>query len=76
MPQTINVDNLDQFGPEEATKFGKVHVLRNAAKRLFPGEIEREFLEDVADLCNINSGIQAQLKVLDRIRWGYAKWLR
>lgn len=54
----------------------EVHVLRNAAKRLFPGEIEREFLEDVADLCNINSGIQAQLKVLDRIRWGYAKWLR
>jgi nuclear-control-of-ATPase protein 2 len=54
----------------------EVHVLRNSAKRLFPGEIEREFLEDVADLCNINSGIQAQLKVLDRIRWGYAKWLR
>jgi nuclear-control-of-ATPase protein 2 len=54
----------------------EVHVLRNAAKRLFPGEIEREFLEDVSDLCNINSGIQAQLKVLERIRWGYAKWLR
>jgi nuclear control of ATPase protein 2 len=54
----------------------EVHVLRNSATRLFPGEIEREFLEDVADLCNINSGIQAQLKVLDRIRWGYAKWLR
>jgi nuclear-control-of-ATPase protein 2 len=54
----------------------EVHVLRNSAKRLFPGDIEREFLEDVADLCNINSGIQAQLKVLDRIRWGYARWLR
>jgi len=54
----------------------EVHVLRNAAKRLFPGEIEREFREDVADLCNINSGIQAQLKVLDRIRWGYARWLK
>ncbi|KAH8782424.1 ATP synthase regulation protein NCA2-domain-containing protein [Hyaloscypha sp. PMI_1271] len=54
----------------------EVHVLRNSATRLFPGDIEREFLEDVADLCNINSGIQAQLKVLDRIRWGYARWLR
>ncbi|CZR63919.1 related to NCA2 protein [Phialocephala subalpina] len=54
----------------------EVHVLRKRAHRLFPGEIEREFLEDVADLCNINSGIQAQLKVLERIRWGYAKWLR
>jgi nuclear-control-of-ATPase protein 2 len=54
----------------------EVHVLRKCAHRLFPGEIEREFLEDVGDLCNINSGIQAQLKVLGRIRWGYAKWLR
>jgi nuclear-control-of-ATPase protein 2 len=54
----------------------EVHVLRKCAHRLFPGEIEREFLEDVGDLCNINSGIQAQLKVLERIRWGYAKWLR
>lgn len=54
----------------------EVHVLRKRAHKLFPGEIEREFLEDVADLSNINSGIQAQLKVLERIRWGYAKWLR
>lgn len=54
----------------------EVHVLRKRAHRLFPGDIEREFLEDVADLCNINSGIQAQLKVLERIRWGYGKWLR
>jgi nuclear-control-of-ATPase protein 2 len=54
----------------------EVHVLRERAHRLFPGEIEREFLEDVSDLCNINSGIQAQLKVLERIRWAYSKWLR
>jgi nuclear-control-of-ATPase protein 2 len=54
----------------------EVHVLRERAHRLFPGEIEREFLEDVSDLCNINSGIKAQLKVLERIRWAYSKWLR
>jgi nuclear-control-of-ATPase protein 2 len=54
----------------------EVHVLRSRAKHLFPGEIEREFLEDVNDLCNVNSGIQTQLKVLDRIRWGYSKWLK
>ena len=53
----------------------EVHVLRARAKRLFPGEVEREFLEDVKDLCNINSGIQVQLKVLERIRWAYSKWL-
>lgn len=54
----------------------EVHVLRGRAKRLFPGEIEREFLEDVQDLCNINSGIQVQLQVLERIRWAYSKWLK
>lgn len=54
----------------------EVHVLRKRAHRLFPGEIEREFLEDVGDLCNINLGIAAQLKVLERIRWAYGKWLR
>jgi nuclear-control-of-ATPase protein 2 len=54
----------------------EVHVLRERAHTLFPGEVEREFLEDVSDLCNINSGIQAQLKALERIRWAYSKWLR
>lgn len=54
----------------------EVHVLRTQAKGLFPGEVEREFLEDVKDLCNINSGIQTQLKVLERIRWAYSKWLK
>jgi len=54
----------------------EVHVLRKRAHRLFPGDIEREFLEDVNDLCNINSGIQVQLKVLERIRWAYSKWFK
>lgn len=54
----------------------EVHVLRKRAHGLFPGEIKREFLEDVSDLCNINSGIQVQLKVLERIRWAYSKWLK
>ena len=54
----------------------EVHVLRKRAHGLFPGNIEREFLEDVSDLCNINSGIQVQLKVLERIRWAYSKWLK
>lgn len=54
----------------------EVHVLRERAQRLFPGNVKREFVEDVADLSNINSGIQTQLRVLERIRWGYAKWLK
>ena len=54
----------------------EVHVLRTRSYRLFPGEIEREFLEDVSDLCNINRGIPAQLMVLQRIRWSYSKWMK
>ncbi|TAQ87133.1 hypothetical protein B7494_g4524 [Chlorociboria aeruginascens] len=54
----------------------EVHVLRKHAQELFPGEIEREFLQDVGDLCNISSGIGTQLKVLERIRWSYSKWLK
>jgi nuclear-control-of-ATPase protein 2 len=54
----------------------EIHVLLDRARSLFPGEVEREFLEDVKDLCNINSGIHVQLKVLERIRWAYSKWLR
>lgn len=53
----------------------EIHLLRNNAKRLFPGEIEREFLEDVNELGNISIGIERQLKVLERIRWAYARWL-
>jgi nuclear-control-of-ATPase protein 2 len=54
----------------------EVHVLRERVRRLFPGNVKREFLEDVGDLCNVASGIQTQLRVLERIRWGYSKWLR
>lgn len=54
----------------------EVQILRERAHVLFPGEIEREFLEDVADLCNINTGIPTQLRVLERIRWSYSKWFR
>jgi nuclear-control-of-ATPase protein 2 len=53
----------------------EMHVLRNHAKRLFPGEIEREFLEDVNELGDISIGIERQQKVVERIRWAYAKWM-
>jgi nuclear-control-of-ATPase protein 2 len=53
----------------------EVHVLRQCAKTLFPGDIEREFLEDVNELGDIRSGVKRQLKVVERIRWAYGKWL-
>jgi len=53
----------------------EIHVLRKRAERIFPGEIEREFLEDVNELGNISIGVERQLKVVERIRWAYGKWL-
>ncbi|OBT92897.1 nuclear control of ATPase [Pseudogymnoascus verrucosus] len=53
----------------------EVHVLRSRAAKLFPGEVEREFFEDVNELGDISIGIERQLKVVQRIRWAYGKWL-
>ncbi|KAJ9138803.1 ATP synthase regulation protein NCA2 [Pleurostoma richardsiae] len=53
----------------------EVHVLRQLVHGLMPGEIEKEFLEDLDDLANVK-GIQQQVRALERIRWAYAKWLR
>ena len=54
----------------------EVHVLRQRAAAVLPGEIHREFLEDVNDLLDIRYGVQRQIKVVERIQWAYAKWLR
>ena len=52
----------------------EIHVLRQRAAVVLPGNVQREFLEDINDLMDIRLGIERQIKVLDRIRWSYAKW--
>lgn len=54
----------------------EIHVLRQNAQRVLPGDIHREFLEEVDDLVDIRTGVERQLKVVERMRWAYAKWLR
>ena len=54
----------------------EVHVLRERAQRMIPGEIYNEFLEDVNDLIELRSGLERQIQVAERIRWAYLKWLR
>ena len=54
----------------------QVHELRELAKRAMPTEIFREFLEEVHDLEDIRIGVEKQLKVVERIRWAYEKWIR
>lgn len=54
----------------------EVHVLRQRAQRVLPGEVHAEFLEEVGELVDITTGVDRQLRVVDRIRWAYGKWLR
>ncbi|GAB1318883.1 Nuclear control of ATPase protein 2 [Madurella fahalii] len=52
----------------------EVHVLRGLAHGVLPGDVEKEFIEDLDELTNLK-GIQVQMKALERIRWAYAEWL-
>jgi nuclear-control-of-ATPase protein 2 len=52
----------------------EVHVLRNLVHGLLPGEVERDFLEDLEDLVSLKA-ISIQQRALDRIRWTYSRWL-
>ena len=53
----------------------EVHVLRQRAAKVLPGKINNEFLEEVHDLVDLRTGVERQLRVVERIRWAYAKYL-
>lgn len=53
----------------------EIHILRHAAQKILPSEINAEFLEDLDDLVDLRTGVERQLRVVDRIRWAYAHWL-
>jgi len=53
----------------------EVQVLKKTAQKFFPGPVYRDFQEDMSDLMNINAGTEKQLRIIERIRWGYSKWL-
>ncbi|MCJ1306813.1 Nuclear control of ATPase protein 2 [Agyrium rufum] len=54
----------------------EVHILRSRAEKVIPSEIHREFLEEINDLVDIRTGVQRQLKVVERIRWAYRRWIQ
>ena len=54
----------------------EVHVLRQKAQHVLPGELYNDFLEEVNDLVDLRTGIARQTRVVGRIRWAYSKWLR
>ena len=53
----------------------EVHVLRQKAAKVLPGEINQDFLEELHDLAELRTGVERQLRVVERIRWAYAKYL-
>lgn len=53
----------------------EVHLLRQNALQVLPSEIYREFLEEINDLVDLRTGVERQLKVVDRMRWAYSRWL-
>ena len=54
----------------------EVHILRQKAQPVLPGDIYNEFLEDVSDLVDLRAGVERQTRVVERLRWAYSKWLR
>lgn len=54
----------------------EVQLLRERATAVLPGNVLREFVEDVNDLIDIRHGVKKQIKVVERIQWAYSKWLR
>lgn len=53
----------------------EVHVLRQSAGRVMPAETYAEFLEEINDLVDLRTGVERQIRVVDRIRWAYRKFL-
>ncbi|KAI4102463.1 MAG: hypothetical protein LQ339_004617 [Xanthoria mediterranea] len=54
----------------------EVHVLRQSAGSVMPREIFAEFQEEIHDLVDLRTGVERQIRVVDRIRWAYSKWTR
>jgi nuclear-control-of-ATPase protein 2 len=52
----------------------EVHLLRQAASGILPRRIFHDFLVEIDELVDVRSGLERQQKVIERIRWAYAKW--
>lgn len=82
--QLRNIDRI--LTNSQPTEFGELyykdqglllceaHVLRQAAGRLMPALVFREFCEDVEEVCDVRSGVERQRKGVERIRWAYARY--
>ena len=54
----------------------EIHVLRQLGQSAMPVGVRRDFLEDLNDLVESRTGIAGQLRIIERIRWAYSKYLQ
>jgi nuclear-control-of-ATPase protein 2 len=54
----------------------EVHRLRQATGDVLPRRIFYDLQEELNELAENRTGLERQLKIVERIRWAYAKWLR
>jgi len=61
---------------EHGLLLSEAHVLRQTLLQVLPVQVSAEFLEDLNELTDLRAGVERQVRVVNRIRWAYAKWLQ
>lgn len=61
---------------EHGLLLSEAHVLRQTLLQVLPVQVSAEFLEDLNELTDLRTGVERQVRVVNRIRWAYAKWLQ
>ena len=54
----------------------EVHGLRQLGQSVMPASVQRDFVEDLNDLVESHSGVAGQLKIIERIRWTYGRYMQ
>jgi nuclear-control-of-ATPase protein 2 len=75
LTNSIPTDFGELYYKDHGLLLCEVHVLRQEAKRVMPGQVFREFVEDVEELVDVRTGVKKQRKVVQRVRWAYKRYL-
>ncbi|KAL8932886.1 MAG: hypothetical protein Q9216_006629 [Gyalolechia sp. 2 TL-2023] len=54
----------------------EIHILRQSSHRVMPANVFAEFLEELNELTDLQTGVERQVRVVDRIRWAYSMWMK
>lgn len=77
---SLSSSNLSAGGvlsyKEHGLLLSEAHVLRQTLLQVLPVQVSAEFLEDLNELSDLRTGVERQVRVVNRIRWAYAKWLQ